>query len=426
MFKLKSSIIKELRLLSRDRVGLLLMFIMPVFLAIVMTAIQDSTFKLVNDNKMSLVICNRDDDDTADEFIEALQNTGLFSVSVTDVAGDDALKKFSKDKNALATLIIPKGMFKDIKQKASIKANKALVDFGISDSVKDAPHHDTTAMLMKVIFKPVLQDTYRYSVKASINSIVQIITNKLMIRFLYSDINQKEITTEMEEQMLPEDVTVEEIADNKTSHGMPSATQHNIPAWTLFAMFFSVISLGGNIVKEKLSGSFTRLKVLPTSYAVALISKQAVYLLVALVQVAVIFSIGIWLFPLFGLPALDIPHDVLGLLVISLICGWCAISYALCIGVFAQTQEQANGFGSASVVILAAIGGIFVPSFAMPESFKALLSISPFHWGLQSYYGLFLENLPLVQIILNILPLLVSIFVLQTISFIGLKRKNLI
>lgn len=426
MFKLRSSIIKELRLLSRDRVGLLLMFIMPVFLAIVMTAIQDSTFKLVNDNKMSLVICNRDDDDTADEFIEALQNTGLFSVSVTDVAGDDALKKFSKDKNALATLIIPKGMFKAIKQKASIKANKALVDFGISDSVKGAPHHDTAAILMKVIFKPVLQDTYRYSVKASINSIVQIITNKLMIRFLYSDINQKEITTEMEEQMLPEDVSVEEIANNKTSHGMPSATQHNIPAWTLFAMFFSVISLGGNIVKEKLSGSFTRLKVLPTSYAVALISKQAVYLLVALVQVAVIFSIGIWLFPLFGLPALDIPHDVLGLLVISLICGWCAISYALCIGVFAQTQEQANGFGSASVVILAAIGGIFVPSFAMPESFKALLSISPFHWGLQSYYGLFLENLPLVQIILNILPLLVSIFVLQTISFIGLKRKNLI
>jgi ABC-2 type transport system permease protein len=230
----------------------------------------------------------------------------------------------------------------------------------------------------------------------------------------------------MEEQMLPEDVSVEEIDNSNSSHGMPSATQHNIPSWTLFAMFFSVISLGGNIVKEKLSGSFTRLKVLPTSYAVALISKQVVYLMVAVVQVAVIFSIGIWLFPLFGLPALDIPHDVLGLLVISLICGWCAISYALCIGVFAQTQEQANGFGSASVVILAAIGGIFVPSFAMPESFKTLLSLSPFHWGLQSYYGLFLENLPLVQIILNILPLLVSILVLQTISFIGLKRKNLI
>ncbi len=426
MFKLRSSIIKELRLLSRDRVGLLLMFIMPVFLAIVMTAIQDSTFKLVNDNKMSLVICNRDNDDTADEFIEALQNTGLFSVSVTEGAGDDELQKFVEKKNALATLIIPKGMFKAIKQKAAVKAGKALVDFGIKDSVKQTPLHDTTPVLMKVIFKPVLQDTYRYSVKASINSIVQIITNKLMIRSLYIDINQKEISPEMEEQMLPEDISIEEIDSGNSAHGMPSATQHNIPAWTLFAMFFSVISLGGNIVKEKLSGSFTRLKVLPTSYAVALISKQVVYLLVALVQVTVIFSIGIWLFPLFGLPSLDIPHDVLGLLVISLICGWCAISYALCIGVFAQTQEQANGFGSASVVILAAIGGIFVPSFAMPESFKTFLSLSPFHWGLQSYYGLFLENLPLVQIILNILPLLISILVLQTISFVGLKRKNLI
>jgi len=225
MFKLQSSIIKELRLLSRDRVGLLLMFIMPVFLAIVMTAIQDSTFKLVNDNKMSLVICNRDKDDTADEFIEAVQNTGLFSISVTDVEGDYALKQFSKTKNALATLIIPEGMFKAIKQKAAIKASKALVDFGIRDSVKEAPVHSTYVVLMKVIFKPVLQDTYRYSVKASINSIVQIITNKLMIRSLYSDINQKEITPEMEEKMLPEDISVEELDSNNTFHGVPDKSR---------------------------------------------------------------------------------------------------------------------------------------------------------------------------------------------------------
>ena len=122
---------------------------------------------------------------------------------------------------------------------------------------------------------------------------------------------------------------------------IPNASQHNVPAWTIFAMFFMVTSLGSNLVKEKLSGSFIRLKTLPTSYFIALISKQISYLLVTLAQVVVIFSIGVFLFPLIGLPKLNLPSDLVGLLIVSLISGWCAISYAIAIGVFAQTQEQA-------------------------------------------------------------------------------------
>ena len=59
-----------------------------------------------------------------------------------------------------------------------------------------------------------------------------------------------------------------------------NATQHNVPAWTIFAMFFVVMSLGSSIVREKLSGSFIRLKTLPTNYFIALISKQITYLIV--------------------------------------------------------------------------------------------------------------------------------------------------
>src|SRR6185295_8475215 len=93
------------------------------------------------------------------------------------------------------------------------------------------------------------------------------------------------------------------------SRNIPNATQHNIPAWTIFAMFFIVISLGSSVVREKLNGSFVRLKTLPTSYLVALLSKQITYLVVTLAQTAVIFSIGIWLFPVLGLPKLNVPTD---------------------------------------------------------------------------------------------------------------------
>ena len=135
---------------------------------------------------------------------------------------------------------------------------------------------------------------------------------------------------------------------------------------------------------------------------------------------------GVYLFPHIGLPALNIPDDFWGLVAVSFICGWCAVSYALCIGVFAKTQEQANGFGAISVVILATVGGILVPSFAMPKTFHLVMNMSPLHWCLESYYGFFLEGGKLNQIMSNVAPLIVSIIVMQLIAYIGLKKKNLI
>ncbi|MCH5691071.1 hypothetical protein LWM68_46725 [Niabella sp. W65] len=42
---------KDWRILTRDKVGLTLMFVMPIVLAIVITTVQNSTFELVNDKK---------------------------------------------------------------------------------------------------------------------------------------------------------------------------------------------------------------------------------------------------------------------------------------------------------------------------------------------------------------------------------------
>jgi ABC-2 type transport system permease protein len=191
-------------------------------------------------------------------------------------------------------------------------------------------------------------------------------------------------------------------------------------------MFFIIISLGGSVVREKLSGSFIRLKTLPTSLMVGLISKQITYLVVTLLQALVIFCIGLWLFPLINLPRLNLPADVGGLILVTLVCGWCAVSYAICIGVFAQTQDQASAFGAVSIVILAAIGGLMVPSFAMPGAFQTAANFSPLHWCLEAYYSLFLSGGSLKEVLVNIVPLIIITIVLQALTFWGLKNQNLI
>ena len=45
--------------MMRDKVGLTFMFAMPILLVVVMTAIQNNTFDLVNKNKLPLLVSNQ-------------------------------------------------------------------------------------------------------------------------------------------------------------------------------------------------------------------------------------------------------------------------------------------------------------------------------------------------------------------------------
>jgi ABC-2 type transport system permease protein len=425
MFKLRATILKDIRILTRDKVGLTLMFVMPIILAIVITAIQNSTFELVNDNKVPLLLCNRDGGAASRQLVQAIEKIGMFQVK--EVTKDETEKQITDRmhaKDALVGIVIPANFSAAISAKANSISGKALNKFGLqADTGKAAAAIEPVTLY----YHPVLQQSFRSSIQGALRSALQIVENKQILRSLYFSLNEKDLPSSFENEIVNSQVGINEIPISRNgSRNIPNATQHNIPAWTIFAMFFIVISLGSSIVREKLNGSFVRLKTLPTSYLVALLSKQIAYTAVTLVQTAIIFSIGVWLFPLIGLPALNIPSDKLGLLVVSVICGWCAVSYAICIGVFAQTQEQANGFGAVSIVLLAAIGGILVPSFAMPASFQGVMKLSPLHWCLEAFYGLFLEGGKLKDVLLNILPLLGITLLIQAVTLFTLKRKNLI
>ena len=72
MFKLWATIKKDLLILTRDKIGLLVMFAMPILLAIVITSVQNSTFELVNDNKLVMLLCNKDSGESGKQLVEAI------------------------------------------------------------------------------------------------------------------------------------------------------------------------------------------------------------------------------------------------------------------------------------------------------------------------------------------------------------------
>jgi len=413
-------------ILIRDRIGLTLMFVMPIVLAIVITSVQNSTFELVNENKIALLVCNKDTGAAGKQLVAAIEKMGMFHLWQAPAAQTEKeITDKMHDKDALVAVVIPAGFSIKLTARAKGISEQALQNFGVNEDSTRQPI--TSLDPINFYYHPVMQQSFRNSIQGAMRSALQVVESKQVLKSLYFSLNEKELPDSLEQNIINSEVPIHEIAVSRDgSRNIPNASQHNIPAWTLFAMFFVVISLGSSIVREKLSGSFVRLKTLPTSYLVSLVSKQLTYIGVTLLQAIVIFSIGIWLFPVMGLPGLNLPHDIAGLLIVTLICGWCAASFAICVGTFAQTQEQANGLGAVSIVLMAAVGGLLVPSFAMPASFKTIMQVSPLHWCLEAYYGLFLEGGNLKDVWLNILPLLAITILIQGITFIGLKRKKLI
>lgn len=92
MFKLYSSIRKELLLLINDRVGLALMFVMPLLLVFIITIIQDSVYKVVNENKIPLLIMNHDIGLQGVKLVSVLNRSGLFEIDTIINPSPEMLK----------------------------------------------------------------------------------------------------------------------------------------------------------------------------------------------------------------------------------------------------------------------------------------------------------------------------------------------
>lgn len=429
MYKLWASIKKDWRILIRDRVGLAIMFMMPIVLAIVIAIVQNSTFELVNDKKVQLLLLNKDTGEAGKVLEASLQNGGMFNIKqLPPNVGDDIIRQRMQNKEALLAMVIPQNYTADVLAKAENVSGKALKTLSVTGEDSAAGNKKLLPNAITLYYHPVLQKSFRQGIDGALNSMLQIVQSKYIVKQLYSAINNEPtLPPDLEQQILTNQTPIKEISvsrDGATS--VPNATQHNIPAWTVFAMFFIVISLGSSIVREKTSGSFLRLKTMPTPISVSMASKQITYLIITFLQAVVIFSIGKWLFPLMGLPALNIPTDVAGLLLVILICGLCATSFAICVGIFSKTQEQSNGIGAISIVLFAAVGGLLVPAFAMPESFKYIMRISPLHWCLEAFYGLFLEGGAFANTFKNLIPILIIIIVLQAAAFMGMKKLRFI
>src|SRR5690554_6168015 len=100
MFKIRQAILKELRLLQRDLLGVAIIFLMPIVLVITITFIQHSVENGGGAIELPILLSNNDDGELAQTVISNLQESGNLKVitnideqKVTNESGKELIKK---------------------------------------------------------------------------------------------------------------------------------------------------------------------------------------------------------------------------------------------------------------------------------------------------------------------------------------------
>ncbi|MDB9961011.1 ABC transporter permease [Oceanihabitans sp.] len=420
MHKLWASTYKEFLLLTRDIGGIAILFVMPLVLIVTITLIQDSTFKSVSDAKIPILLVNNDMGNVSQTIQKGLADSKAFEVIIKENESQARDLVFS-GKYQLA-IIIPANLSSDLNRKVNQNVESIIAKFGL-DEEEETELIEIPKKEVNLYFDPATQQAFKSSVKNGIDKMI----SKIETQSIYKAF-QEQITDDPAEEGLFETenfISFKEIMPVKDEEEIiPNSVQHNVPAWTLFAIFFIIVPLSINIVKEKSQGTFVRLRTNPVSYATVLGGKTIVYLAVCLIQFVLMLMIGVYLFPAIGLPTLDVAGRLPLLFIVAIFAGLAAIGLGLLLGTIAKTQEQSAPFGATFVVILAAIGGVWVPVFIMPKVMQTLSNISPMNWGLNAFYDVFLRNTGLLEILPEIGLLFLFFIVTTLIAIVYNEKKN--
>lgn len=340
---------KEMLLLSRDLHGLLLLFIMPCAFIIIMSFALDSSFKGQLPKTLYLI----QDHDGSNAALELKQ----------------AIKK------RFGPAIIIDASTQTTSTDASDYHFQLTIHSGYEQQLIDA--------------EPALNLLISASADESMIALFQ--------AFLYQQLSEKLVDVLLQDEQMDFELDLEssltQTYDKKTiKFKKPTALQQSVPAWLLFAMFFITIPLSNTLISERQQGTLQRLHSIGVSNFQIYAGKLGPYFCINMLQAFAMLAVGLFLMPALGGETLQINGSVSALVLLTSCASLTAINLALVIATIARTSEQATISAGVLNLIMAALGGVMVPRFLMPEAMQAIGQASPMAWGLQGFLDVLLHG----------------------------------
>jgi len=386
--------LKELKVLWLDREALALLFAMPMFFILVMSFALEGVFEAGSKgHPIEILVVHQDGGRLAEQAIADLKRMeGLILIETYEgipLSSDKAEQLIGRGVYPLA-LLFPEGYTEKILKNANDPQKGKAIVYLISDP----------AMNLQLLA------TVKGAVQGAIERRVLLARIPQRLKEMFGTLGG----TEGQLDNMLEDPNISErgrsgvdfihtFPKGFNAGRRPTATEQNVPAYTIFGVFFIVLTLASSFLQEKKDGTFQRILAAPLSKTALLIGKLLPYYLVNLIQIALMFCIGV---VVFGMKLGHLP----ALVIVSLALAAAANGLGLLVAALGKTEAQVNGLSVLLAITLSALGGMMVPSFIMPNLMKTLSLFTPHAWALAGYHDIIIRGLGIKDVLTEMFVLL--------------------
>ncbi|HMN32632.1 MAG TPA: ABC transporter permease [Chitinophagaceae bacterium] len=391
MKRIIATFIKEWHLMRRDIGGISLVFLMPIILVIIMALVQDAPFKDFKEIKFKTLVVDHDQSAISAKIINGLKQSNQFEMSTQELSLEE-VKQVIKNGKFNFAVIIKKGVGSEIVNSGNIIANQIAAQIGIHQKMPHREQRDSNQI--DLMFDPISKPTFKIAIHNALEKLVEKIQSEIILERISAIQPQKENTDSLDFQKILGQVKVNEIGTGTENAYIQkiNSVQHNVPSWSIFGIFFMVLVISESLITERNTGSWTRIKLIQGSLFDIFVGKILFFILLGIIQFYFMLLVGVYLMPLLGLDALVIgTHQGALFLMVSSI-SLCAASVGILFGMIFNSTNQALPVGAISVVILSAVGGVWVPLEILPPLLSKISYISPLRWSLEGINNILLRN----------------------------------
>ncbi|MCD6526362.1 MAG: ABC transporter permease [Desulfuromonas sp.] len=443
IYQVWAVILKELQLLRRDRGGLAVLFVMPVALVLIVCLVQDNILKTSGAGHVDVLLLDGDQGEFSQRLHQQLLAQGSFRINHITAGGDyQQARRQVDDGDYQIGIYLTPGFSEQLHEQVYRRVRHAL-------SGQDPSELDQTlqagkpALQVEYFFDPAVQGGLQAGIAGLLQQLTAAETLKIQMeafRALLPAYVERHVSQQLGSMFaqalaqnpleinLPDEgeplVEVSRATSSGADFVMPTSVQHNVPAWSMFGIFFIILPLSAVLLQERAQGVFLRLQLVPGHAVGLVVGRVLAYLLLCMVQFGLMLLVGYYLLPQLGTDTLNFHGQIPALFIIALCAGLTACGFGMLLGVFARSEQQASLTAAVTIVIAAALGGIMVPVYLMPSLMQKISILSPLGWGLDAFQIVLLRGGSLTDTLPQLSQLLGCSALCFVLAWRGLKRRR--
>ncbi len=392
--------LKDLKLLSRDKVGLFFMLGFPILMGIFFGFVMGNIGGGSKSTKLAIAVVDEDNSPMSDKFVAALEKVESLEVTKLDRAvAQDRVRQG----NLLAMIAIPKKfgetagiMWADAPKlqlglDESRQAETAMLEGMVMQSMGDlisARFQDPNAM------RGFLDDAKKgIAAVESMSPATKLLLSGMMGSFdsAFDSLTKLQTDGDASQGPMANGIQLADIerldVTRKLEPGSQAALIKKInsrwdisfPQSMVWGVLGCVAGFATLTVRERTLGTLTRLQVAPIARWQILAGKGVGCFLAVLGVIALMMTVG---------TALGMRPKSWPLLALAAVCtAYCFVGIMMVLSLFGKTEQATGGAAWGALSVMAMFGGGMIPIAFMPDFMAKLSNFDPVKWAVQSVEG---------------------------------------